>query len=495
MQQAQPRESGERISWARALIFAVGFFFLATFLIGQLPSYINLESIASSLVGFEQAMWAFALLFLGAFLIIQAIVMLFDPKPVVPPLIFQGLGFIVGAAGLVLTVWASATGNQFFPGSGMSWNPMLGGEVLWFPAGSVDVVVLGVVMLLVGVAWLFYGVLAAREQSNPDRRDPGTTPAIRALITIGTVTLIVFMLLFAFVSPDGLAKVIMPGSCAVAINKGCSIFTGLFIVNTVYNFILAVAIFCTLGAFALRLHYLMRPVRKNTMSGLYMVGVNLAPIGLLCLVAWFAIYPFIFWLHNLPALGPFFTVCARKSAVPQSCGFSQEGGDLIGAILTTNGFVILMAAVWAWRTKRNLVVIGSVVIAAVLALATLVTHIESPAGYPYQTIIALLLTAAGLIMVSIWTSVARREFAVVGEKPLGCLGMWLVVGTCLFIYIASFGVFSLPGFSDPTEPNIPFAPGAIIGSKSQLDAIVVIVLIGILAAIQFYFLVRNRYRV
>lgn len=495
MQQAQQRETGERISWARAVIFAVGFFFLATFLVGQLPSYINLESISSSLVGFEQAMWAIALLSLGAFLIVQAIVMLFDPKPVVPPIIFSGLGFIIAVAGTALIIWAVVTGNQLFPGPGVTWNSLLGGAVLWFPAGSVDLVVLGIVMLLVGAAWLFYGVLASREQNNPDRRDLGTTRTIRALITIGTVTLILFMLLFAFVSPDGLAKVIMPGNCALAVNKGCSIVTGLFIVNTIYNLILIVAIFCTLGAFALRLHYLMRPVRKNTMSGLYMIGVNLAPIGALCLLVWFGIYPFIAWLHNLPALGPFFTVCARKSAIPQSCGFSQEGGDLIGAILTMNGFVILMAAIWAWRTKRNLVVIGSVVIAAVLALATLLTHVETPAGYPYQTMIALMLTAGGLVLATIWTSTARREFAVVGEKPLGCLGMWLVVGTCLCIYIASFGVFSLPGFSDPTEPNLPFAPGAIIGTKSQLDAIVVIVIIGILAAVQFYFLARNRYRV
>jgi hypothetical protein len=130
-----------------------------------------------------------------------------------------------------------------------------------------------------------------------------------------------------------------------------------------------------------------------------------------------------------------------------------------------------------------------VITAVLLSLLTLLTHIEFVAGYPYQAIIALMLCAGGLILTTIWTSVARREFAVVGERPLGCLGMWLVVGTCLFIYIAAFGFFSLPGFSDPTEPNIPFSPG------SQLDAIIVVVIMGILAAIQFYFLARNRYRV
>jgi len=42
---------------------------------------------------------------------------------------------------------------------------------------------------------------------------------------------------------------------------------------------------------------------------------------------------------------------------------------------------------------------------------------------------------------------------------------------------------------------VPFVPGALIGSKAQLDAVVVVLLLGILAGIQFYFLARNRYRV
>jgi hypothetical protein len=494
MQQTQQRETGERISWARALIFAVGFFFIAALLVGQLPSYVNLEMISSSLVGLEQTLLAIAFVCLGGFLVVQAIIMLFDPKPVVPPVIFEALGVILAAGGAVLIFWAAATGNQTVPRANAGWNPLLGGSVLWFPANAVDLVALGAILLFVGVAWLFYGVLATREQNDPDRRDPGTTRGMRTLITIGTVMLVVFMLFFAFVSPEGLAKVVNP-ACPTAALHGCSWSTGLFWVNTAYNLFLTIAIFCTLGAFALRLHYLMRPVRKNTMKGLYAVGVNLAPIGALCLVAWFALYPFMYWFHGLPALGAFFTVCARKSAIPQSCGFSQEGGNLMGAILTTNGFVILIAAVWAWRTKRNLVVIGGVVIAVLLALVTLLTHTEFTASTPYQPIIALMLCAGGLVLATIWTSVSRREFAVVGERPLGCLGMWLVVGTCLFIYIASFGFFSLPGFSDPTEPNLPFSPGALLGTKSQLDAIVVVIIIGILAAIQFYFLVRNRYRV
>lgn len=493
MQHTQQREAGERISWARALIYAVGFFFLATLLVGQIPSFINLQMTSSSLVGMEQAMFALALACFGGFLVVQAIVMLFDPKPVVPPFIFTGLGLILAVVGTVLIFWAVITGNQTVPHVTTHWNSILGGTVLWFPENALDLVALGATILFVGVAWMFYSVLAVKEQTNPDRRDPGTTPVIRGLITVGTVMLVAFMLFFAFVSPDGLAKLVDP-SCPTAITATCNWSTGLFWVNTVYNLFLVGAIFCTLGAFALRLHYLMRPTRKNTMSGLYAVGVNLAPIGAICLVVWFGLYPFIAWLHGLPGLGPYFTVCARVSAIPQSCGFAQAGGDLIGSILTVNGFAILMAAVWAWRTKRNMVVVGCLTIAALLALATLLTHIEYT-NAPYEATIALIVCAGGLILATIWTSVARREFAVVGEKPLGCLGMWLVVGTCFFIYIASFAFFSMPGFGSETETDIPFSPGAIIGAKSQLDALVVLAIIGILAAIQFYFLVRNRYRV
>ncbi|MGH2481903.1 MAG: hypothetical protein ACRDHW_19800, partial [Ktedonobacteraceae bacterium] len=317
MQQTQQRETGERISWARALIFGVGFFFVTALLVGQLPSFVNLEMTSSSLIGFEQAMLALAFVTLAGFLIIQVIVMLFDPKPVVPPAIFAGLGAIATILGLAAIGWAVFTNNQFLPTSTMNINSVLGGRFLWFPAGAVDMVALSIFLLFVGLAWMFYAGLAMREQNDPDRRDLGSTPAVRKLTTIGTVMLVLFMLVFSFISPDGLAAQLNP-ACPEAITRKCGLFTGLFWVNTFYNVFLAIAVILLLGAFALRLHYLMRPTRKTTMAGLYAVGVNLAPIGALCLLVWFAIYPFIGWLHSVPGLGDFFVVCARKSAIPQS---------------------------------------------------------------------------------------------------------------------------------------------------------------------------------
>jgi hypothetical protein len=484
MQQAQQRTNGsaistqtERISWARAMIFAVGFFFIAALLIGQIPGYIYLVMTASSLVGFEQGFLALAVVCLAGFIVIQVIVWLFDPKPVIPPIVFGVLGAPLALVGLAIILAASYTNNQYFPTKGVTWNPVLGGNVLWFPPLSIDLIMLGAAILGVGAAMAFFGVLALREQRNPDRSDPGTTPTIRALISIGTTMLIVFMLFYMFVSPQSLASTLHVSPA---------------IVTAILNAFLGIAIFCTLGAFLLRFHYLMRPVRKRTMSGLYLVGVNLAPIGVIFLLAWFLVYPAIAWIHTWTflGLGHYLTVCARESSVPQSCAFSQQAGYIIDTVVTTNFFVLLLAAIVVWKGKRNLVVVTSLTVTAVLALATLLVHM-----HPDEIFVAELLTGGMLVLAAIWTSVARREFAVVGERNLGCIGQWLIVGTCLLIYIAAFGFFSIPGFRE-TEANIPSTPGTGFNEgPGGIHAIAVFIIIGLLAGIQFYFLVRNRYRV
>src|SRR5260370_9578048 len=106
MQPVQQRDTGERISWARALIFGVGFFFLATFLVGQIPSFVNGEMISASLVGFEQAMLSLGLVFLAGFLVVQVIVLLFDPTPVVPAMIISAFGDSMALGGLVVMLCA-----------------------------------------------------------------------------------------------------------------------------------------------------------------------------------------------------------------------------------------------------------------------------------------------------------------------------------------------------------------------------------------------------
>ncbi len=494
MQQVQQRETTERMSWARAMVFAVGFFFLAAMLVGQIPGYIFYQMTAATLQNLEIGSLGLGIVCVGSFLIIQVIVLLFDPKPLVPPIIFPVLGVVVSIAGLAIVAGTGLTGNQFFPSASTSLAPVLGGKFLWFQEGDIDFVMIGLSILTVGLAMIFYGALAMREQGNPDRRDLGTTPAIRTMLIIAILLLIVFLLINTLADPQGLAQRIDSSK-----NGSAFWYTTITIVT---NTILGIAFYLTLGAFALRLHYLMRPVRKRTMAPLYAVGaLGLAQTGVILLLVWAFVYPLLAWMHSWTfiGLGSYLTGCAKKSAVPASCAFSPQAGYIIDAVLSTNSFVLLMAAVWAWKSNRNLVIIGSVVVTAVLGLATLLVHTN-----PSEIFVALLLAISMVVLATIWTAVARREFAVVGENNLGCLGMWLVVGTCLFIYIASFGFFSLPVFNNETEPNIPFVPGVLIPAPGTsgapptpgvADAVVVFFILGILAAIQFYFLVRNRYKV
>ncbi|GAC1431354.1 MAG: hypothetical protein PVS3B3_08490 [Ktedonobacteraceae bacterium] len=499
MQQTQRREISEQMSWARAMVFAVGFFFIAALLVGQVPSYIYLQMTAASLVGAEQGSLAMGLTCLAGFAVIQVILLLFDPKPVVPPIIFPALGTILSLGGLAIMLLAVTTGcspkqtvcNQYFPTSSTSILPILGGNFLWFQPQAFDLVMIGAIVLGVGASMVFYGILALGEMRNPDRRDLGTTPMIRWMIIIATVLLVAFTIFYTYYSDTGIGATLIPGHP----------FRGTKLVDLILGTLLGLTIFLVLGAFALRLHYLMRPVRKRTMAGLYGFGaLGLAQLGAILVLFSLLAYPLIAWIHSWSfiGLGDFLTICARQTAIPASCAFSPQAGYLIDAIVSVNFFIVLAAAIWAWKSHRNIVIIGGVSTVAVLALTTLLVHM-----HPEELLIALLLCGAALVLAAVWTSVARREFAVVGEKNLGCTGMWLIVGTCLFIYLGAFAFFSIPGFRE-TEPNIPFIPGLNIPAPAapgqpptlgQADAVVLLVLMGILAGIQFVFLIRNRYRV
>ena len=562
----------ERMSWARAMIFAVGFFFLAAILVAQLPSYINFEMTSASLTGLEQGLLALAAVGIGGFIVIQVIVLLFDPKPVVPPAIIVGLGIVLALGGLALLLWAFFTNTQYFPGSDFSLFPLLGGKLLWLQAAAIDFIMIGAVVLGIGLAMVFYGTLALGELRNPDRSDPGTTLGVQVMFTIAIVLLALFAIFYTFVSDQGLAASIAKnlGNAQATIETGIATFFLLLAIFTAYlglvrarssrsqnsrvstvlygvaalsiflcvldlllrltgildsvitglatavaqqdvgtiqraidailSIGLGLAVLLALGAVALRLHYLMRPVRKRTMNILYIVGINLAQVGVVFLLAWLLVYPAVTWIHSWSfiGLGDYLTLCAKKTVIPGSCAFTQQAGYIVDAAISTNTFVLLMAAVWAWKGRRNLVIVSGVTITAVLGLATLLTHM-----HPDELLVAMVLAGAILTLAVIWTSVARREFAVVGEQNLGCLGQWLVVGTCLLLYLAAFALFSLPGFRE-TNPNIPFVPGKVIPAPPPAgqpvtpgtpDAMVMLLIMGILAAIQFYFLVRNRYKV
>ncbi|WP_111322438.1 hypothetical protein [Thermosporothrix hazakensis] len=492
MQDVQRRELPERMSWARAVIFAAGFFFVAAILIGQLPGYVYLKMTASTLEGFSQGCFALALTCLGIFAIIQTNVSLFDPKPIIPPAFFTALGSLLTVGGFAFAIWADLN-LQFFPTADMSIAPILGGKFLWFQANSIDFVMVGLVAMTVGLAMVFYSRLAARERVNPDRSDPGTTPAVRWMIIIASLLVVLFMVAYMEISDAGLAHRLFPDDPDF----------GLKVVNLGAAIPLGIAILLGMFAFLLRLHYLMRPIRKKTMAPLYAVGAfGLAHLGLIFLVLAIALYPLLALLHYIPILGPYFTFCGNEAQVPSSCTFSQQAGYLVDAIVTSGFFFLLMGAIWAWKSHRYLVLIGSVVAVAAIAATTLMVHTG-----PDKVMVSMIFCAGMLILAAIWTAVSRREFAVVGEKNLGCLGQWLIFGTCLFIYLGAFAFFSIAPHSwEPeTAPNIPFVAGAIIQAPlaagattpelAKGDAVVMLILMGVLALIQFYFLNRNRYKI
>ncbi|GHO50141.1 hypothetical protein [Ktedonospora formicarum] len=493
MQQVQKKELPERISWARSVIFAAAFFLISAILIGQLPGYVYLKMTAASIEGLQQGLFGLAVTCLAGFFIVLTIVSLFDPKPIVPPAIFSFFGVVLSIVGLGLTGWSYFNG-QYFPTADTSLWPLLGGKFLWFRPQAIDLLMLGLAILTVGLAMLFYSVLAFRERNNADRRDLGTTPLIRGMIIAASLMVVLFLVAYSMVNDHGLALKLVGGNTK-------NLDAGLRWVNLGVGIFLGAAIYLTTAALALRLHYLMRPSRQRTMPSLYAVGtIGLAQIGAICLVLAIALYPLIGWLHTVPILGDYFTLCARKTDIPGSCTFTQQAGYLIDTIVTSTSFVIVMGAVIAWKTNRNLVVVGSAVTIATIAAMTLLIHTA-----PDQLLVSLIFCAGMLILAVILTSVGRREFAVVGENNLGCLGQWLILGTCLFVYLGSFAFFSMaPGSWEPeTAPNIPFTPGTLISAPAsgaetvvtQTDALTMLIVMGILAAIQFYFLARNRYKV
>ncbi|HEY7416042.1 MAG TPA: hypothetical protein VH593_12665, partial [Ktedonobacteraceae bacterium] len=505
MQQAQRREQSEQMSWARALIFGIGFFFITAILIGQLPGIIYFKMTEANLAEFERTCAALAVVGIGGFIIVQVIVLLFDPKPLVPPAIFTGMGAILSVGGLALAIWSTVTGctpanplcNQYFPIADPNhrvWS-LLGGQFLWFQANAIDLAMLGIGILAVGLAMIFYSVLALREQRNPDRRDLGATPAISAMIIGATLLLAIFLVLYQLFDISGLAAAMFPGHP----------FYGQRLLTLGATIILGAAIFLATAAVLLRLHYLMRPVRKNTMSTLYIVGaIGLAQTGVIALIAWAAVYPLLAWMHNWTFIGlnNYLTICALQSDIPGSCTFSQQAGYIVDAIITTNLLVLLFAAAVVWKSRRNLVVIASIMTIVILAGMTFMLHTA-----PDQIIVALTLSVGILVLATVLALVARREIAIIGENKLGCIGQWLVMGTCLFVYIGAFAFFSMPVFDNDTEQNIPFVPGLSVAAPNAAtstsatqttlpaaDGLIALTVMAILVLLQFYFLIRNRYK-
>ncbi len=95
-------------------------------------------------------------------MIVQVIVLLFDPKPVVPPIIFTGLGTILSLGGLRILLWSTLTGmfcnaqqncNQYFPTSNNNLESSFWvGKCSGFSRNAVDFVMIAIVLFAVGAS-------------------------------------------------------------------------------------------------------------------------------------------------------------------------------------------------------------------------------------------------------------------------------------------------------------------------------------------------------
>src|SRR5260370_14877382 len=101
------REHERPMSWARAISIATGFFFVTAILTGQLPGYVFTTSTLSTLAQFEQGMLDLALLAIGIGVLCFEISFLYDPKPLIPWILFAVLGLGATAVGLFLVYMVS----------------------------------------------------------------------------------------------------------------------------------------------------------------------------------------------------------------------------------------------------------------------------------------------------------------------------------------------------------------------------------------------------
>src|SRR5262249_16309372 len=150
------REHEKPMSWARAVLIATGFFFITALLAGQLPSYIFFVATSSNLQLFEQGTLDLGLLAFGVGLLCLEISFLYDPKPLIPCVLFAlaGLGIATVGAFMLYQVSVGPGGTNIlgqpgwpaiFPQNGYLIHPA------WFQAGSIAPGGVGLVALAIGI--------------------------------------------------------------------------------------------------------------------------------------------------------------------------------------------------------------------------------------------------------------------------------------------------------------------------------------------------------
>ena len=471
------REHEKPMSWARAILIATGFFFLTAIINAQLPSYILTVSTGATLAAFEQGTLALGLLALGIGLICFEITFLYDPKPLLPWPLFAAVGGAMAAVGafLVYQVSVGLAGTSAFGGSG--WAEFLPAQTgtnsywpsgtsylfnkAWFQVNSIDISAVGLIMILVGLGMFMFAAL------NPFAlrgKLIGPVPTLLTRLSLGLSVVIVALYLTVFTFKDNSPPPTPAGAG---------------------NILLFIAL--CLALFALLLWFLpvMVANRSQFMPPTYLHGV----VGLIgnvaapLLILWAIVYPLINFIHGVDPKQTW-VECSQKTNVPGSCAFTPFTGYIICAIVASMTLGLLLAGLYFWSTRRNTVVLGATIGLIFIGLAVTAIHVNDP----HQTPFGLIIATGVVILAFVWTWSTQREFAPTSPQPLGCIGMWLVLGTLLLIYLFGFAFLSMPNFFEIEALAMFYQPG-----KGGLhDAFWVLLLMGGLGALQFTLLVRRR---
>ena len=226
---APTREHEKPMSWARAVVIAVGLFFLAAILLGQTPSYFFTISTLSKLTRLEQGFLDLGLLSIGLGFIALEIALLYDPKPLIPWPLFAVVGAAIAAIGgyFVFQVFTGAwheylpdatTTSQtvngqpvitttYWPNPGQKWlfNP------IWFQPQSIDLQAVGLLGMVIGLGVLLIAVLNPSILSGRffgPTRDYIVRVAVPASVALVAVWLTIYTFAPVAFNPTGTAGVI-----------------------------------------------------------------------------------------------------------------------------------------------------------------------------------------------------------------------------------------------------------------------------------------------
>jgi hypothetical protein len=461
------REHEQPMSWARALVLATGFFFLAAILVAQVPGYFYTVSTLGTLSRFEQGTLDLGLLAVGFGLICLEIAFLYDPRPLLPPALFALAGAAIAAAGGFLLVQVY---NQTFPALLPTASQGYFLDRIWFQPGSVDLRSVGMIGLLIGGGMFLFAVLCRPVLAGRLSGARGRLIS-RLCMAVAVAILAVYLTILTF-SPNTIL-----GSGTKAVPLGTDGAAG--------NVLLFIALAAVLVATAVWLMPVMVARRQQFMPAVYLHGVVglLGTVGVPLLIVWAAIYPLMFEIQQVDTT-QFLVQCGQKALLPGSCTFTPYSGYVIVALVLGLTFTLFALALYFWGTRRNTVLLGATIGIIYVGLAGTIVHVDDPVQLPIGLIVATAI--AILAFAFVWAS--QNEFAADRAEALGCTGQWLVLGTGLLIYLAGFTFFSIPNFFESEALGLYYTAGRY----ALHDALWGFLLMAGLASMQFALLVRRQ---